>query len=206
MRRYLIEFIGTFFLMLSICMVVLVDVGQLGPLIVGSMLIPMIYAGGHISGAHYNPAVSVGFWLRGYIPAAEILPYWLAQVLGAAVAYGCSQIIWEAPEPSALTLSLWPTFWAEFLGTFALAFVIFNVATAKNLAGNPFYGTAVGLVVVAGAYLFGAISGAAFNPAVVLGLLLLGLIQWGEVWIYLLANFLSVWIAFVFFQSTNLQD
>ena len=87
MRRYAVEFIGTFFLVLTIgCTGMAAAPGVIAPLAIGSVLMVMIYAGCYVSGAHYNPAVTLGVYLRGRCPAADVLPYWGAQLLGAIVA------------------------------------------------------------------------------------------------------------------------
>src|SRR5688572_33476802 len=87
MRKYLAEFIGTFFLVLTVGSTgIAAGPGVIAPLAIGSILMTMIYAGGHVSGAHYNPAVSLGVFLRGRCPAADVVPYWGAQLLGGAAA------------------------------------------------------------------------------------------------------------------------
>src|SRR5258707_14845425 len=81
MKKYLAEFIGTFFLVFTIGMTVVAPgAGNLAPLAIGCALMVMVYAGGHVSGAHYNPAVTLAVWLRGKCPAADVGPYVVAQV------------------------------------------------------------------------------------------------------------------------------
>ena len=99
-----------------------------------------------------------------------------------------------------------PAFVAEFLYTFALVYVILNVATAKANAGNSFYGLAIGMTVMAGAFAVGPISGAAFNPAVAIGVAIMGLSPWPVFWIYLAANFLGGAAAAVVFKALNPAD
>src|SRR6478609_8746491 len=87
MNKYLTEFIGTFFLVLTIgCTVIPGATGVIPPLAIGSSLMVMVYAGGHISGGHYNPAVTLAVWLRGRCPTKDVLPYWISQNAGAVVA------------------------------------------------------------------------------------------------------------------------
>src|ERR1700759_4668693 len=87
MNKYIAEFIGTFFLVLTIgCTGVGAGAGVIAPLAIGAALMVMIFAGGHISGAHYNPAVTLGVLIRGKVKAADVIPYWIAQVIGAVVA------------------------------------------------------------------------------------------------------------------------
>src|SRR3954469_20642679 len=85
MRKYVTEFIGTFFLVFTIGMTVVGHTpasGVIPPLAIGSALMVMIYAGGHISGGHYNPAVTLGVFLRGSCPASDVPAYMIAQVVG----------------------------------------------------------------------------------------------------------------------------
>lgn len=199
MRRYVIEFIGTFFLILTIFMLVLGGseaTSILTPIGIGAMLIGVIYAGGHISKAHYNPAVTLAFFLSGTFPKNRIMGYIIAQLLAAILAPIVAGLMLEEtiiPEPEALVTI--PSLIAEFLGTFALVFVILNVAIAKGTAGNNFYGMAIGLTVIGGIYAFGDISGAAFNPAVALSLCANGLKLISDIWIYLVANVLGAVVA-----------
>jgi aquaporin Z len=164
----------------------------------------MIFAGGHISGAHYNPAVSVAVWVRGKLGAKDLIGYVIFQCAGAwlatlAVQYlkGCEVMASVVPiEPAT-----GPALLAEFLGAFALAFVVLNVATARGTANNSFYGLAIGLTVTAMAYAVGGISGGAFNPAVALGLGWFGIAAWSGIWIYLVANFAAGAVAGLAFRA-----
>ena len=164
MNKLIVEFIGTFFLVQAVGYAALTK-SLLGAVSVGLMLMVMVYAGGHISGAHYNPAVTLAVWLRGKLPKSEVLPYIAAQVAGAVV----SALIvtkFRGVGSEAVLSSPLRVAGAEFLGTFALAWVVLNVATAKGTAGNCYFGAAIGMTVTAGIFLFGGISGAVFNPAV----------------------------------------
>ena len=164
MNKLIVEFIGTFFLVQAVGFAALTK-SALGAVAIGLMLMVMVYAGGHISGAHYNPAVTLAVWLRGKLPKAEVLPYIASQVAGAVVS---AVLITKFRGQGSETLLTHPlrVAGAEFLGTFALVWVVLNVATAKGTAGNSFYGAAIGMTVGTGALLFGGISGAVFNPAV----------------------------------------
>lgn len=167
MKKLLTEFTGTFFLVLTIGLCVTQGVA-LAPLAIGSALMVMVYMGGHISGAHYNPAVSLAARMRGAMPAADLVPYWIAQLLGALAASGVTMVIVGdtfAPVPGA-DASTAAVLLVEVLFTFALALVVLNVATDPDTAGNSYYGLAIGFTVMVGAFAGGAISGGAFNPAV----------------------------------------
>src|SRR5579863_4289322 len=190
MNKYIAEFIGTFFLVLTIgCVVVGNGAGALAPLAIGSALMVMIYAGGHISGGHYNPAVTLGVWIRGRCETRDVLPYMVAQLVGAGLAAVVTRFLVGAPKGAALAPALVPAFVAEFLFTFALVFVVLNTATVKSKAGNSFYGLAIGFTVMVGAFAVGSVSGGAFNPAVAFGATIIGLISPSSVWIHVVADF-----------------
>lgn len=169
MSKYFVEFIGTFFLVLVIC---LSGGNWLAPIGIGMMLMAMIYMGGSVSGAHYNPAVTFATWLRGKISPKDSLIYMLVQFLGAFAAAYLFFLIWGrnigAPRPNA-DINILKPLAIEIIFTFALALVVLSVATSKKTAGNNYYGVAIGCTVMAGAIAGGGISGGAFNPAVGLG-------------------------------------
>ncbi|SPE62292.1 Glycerol uptake facilitator or related permease (Major Intrinsic Protein Family) [Verrucomicrobia bacterium] len=207
MNKYITEFIGTFFLVLTVgCTVVIGGAGVIAPLAIGSSLMVMIYAGGHISGGHYNPAVTLGVWIRGRCPTADLVPYWVAQLLAAVVAALALNFLKGERTALAMKLVVGPALLAEFLYTFALVYVVLNTATAKANAGNSFYGLAIGFTVMTGAFAVGSISSAAFNPAVALGISIMGLSSWSNLWIYLVANLLGGWVAGLVFKFLNPQD
>jgi aquaporin Z len=161
----------------------------MAPIAIGAILMAMVYAGGHVSGAHYNPAVTVAVFLRGKCGAGDVPGYILAQCAGAALAALAVGFIKANPAVTPIVVDPTYALVGEFLFTFALCTVVLNVATCKGTSGNSFYGLAIGFTVLAGAYAMGPVSGAAFNPAVVLGVTLLGLFSIANVWIYLVANF-----------------
>jgi aquaporin Z len=186
-RKLVVEFIGTFFLMFTVGMAV-ARAGTLAPLAIGSALMIMVFAGGHISGGHYNPAVSTAVFFRGRLAANEYLPYIVTQAVGAILAGLLIKALGYAPATAAATASIGRMLIVEFLFTFALCYVVLNVATAKDTENNSFYGLAIGFTVAAGAFAGGAVSGGAFNPAVALGASVLGMFAWSHIWIYLLAQ------------------
>ena len=203
--KYLYEFIGTFFLVLTVGMTVLTpnSLANFAPIAIGSVLAVMVYAGGHISGAHYNPAVSLAVFLRGKLPCKDLIAYWIAQFLaGAAAAYLVIYLKDFTPQ-NALNLNLIKIFIVELLFTFALCYVVLNVATAKATEGNSYFGFAIGFTVLVGAYAVGALSGGAFNPSVVLGIVLMKLLTWSQVWVYLLANFAGAGLAALVFKGAH---
>src|SRR5881398_1225848 len=205
MNKYIAEFIGTFFLVLTIgCTGIGAGAGVIAPLAIGAALMVMVYAGGHISGGHYNPAVTVGILIRGKLQAADAVPYWIAQFAGAGVAALLVSKVLRAGIPvTTIAPKVGPALLAEFLFTFALVYVVLNAATAEGTSGNSFYGLAIGMTVMTGAFAVGDISGGAFNPAVALGICLLGISSWANIWIYLLADFTAAVLAAVIFQLIN---
>jgi aquaporin Z len=207
MNKYVVEFIGTFFLVFTIGNVVVEPgAGNLAPLAIGGVLMVMIFAGGHISGAHYNPAVTLAVFLRGKCDAKDVGPYLGAQVAAAAIAAKCVLFL-KGPDAviQAMDLSakIPQVILAEILFTFALAFVILSVATAKGTEGNSFYGLAIGFTVMAGAFAVGGISGGVFNPAVAVGISVIGLSSWANIWVYLVANFAGGALAAFVFKFVN---
>jgi aquaporin Z len=207
--KYLVEFIGTFFLVATIGFTVLEPGGakEMAPLAIGSALMVMIFAGGHVSGAHYNPAVTLAVCLRGKCPQADVVPYWIAQVLGACLAAAVVLFMKGNPAPTpAAPTDVIKALLAEFLYTFALCYVVLNVATAKGTANNSFYGLAIGFTVLVGAYSVGSISGGAFNPAVAVGITIMKLSPLANIWIFLVANFAAAVAAAFAFKAINPDD
>jgi aquaporin Z len=205
MNKYIAEFIGTFFLVLTVgCTVIGAPSGVIAPLAIGAALMVMVFAGGHISGAHYNPAVTLGIVIRGKLKPSDMLPYMIAQILGAALAaFLVSNLFRAGVAVTPITLKLAPALVAEFLFTFALVYVVLNAATAEGTSGNSFYGLAIGLTVTTGAFAVGDISGGAFNPAVAVGMSMMGISTWPDIWIYLAADFVGGLVAALVFNFIN---
>jgi aquaporin Z len=207
MQKYVMELIGTFFLVLTIGLtVILGGSGVIPPLAIGSILMVMIFAGGHISGGHYNPAVTLGVWLRGRCETKDVLPYMLFQTIGAVVAAIVVLYLKGGATATPRQLPIGPELLAEFLFTFALVLVVLNTATAKGTAGNSFYGLAIGFTVLAGAFAVGPIASAAFNPSVAVGISVMGMVSWSKIWIYLVANFLGGAAAAYTFKFLRPED
>ena len=207
MKKYLTEFIGTFFLVLTIGMTVIEPgAGNLAPLAIGAALMIMVYAGGHVSGGHYNPAVTLAVWLRGRCPAADVPGYWLSQILGGVAAAMLALYVKGHPTVTPKELNTIPALIAELVGTFALAYVVLNTATAKGTAGNSNYGLAIGFTVMTMAFAFGGISGGAFNPAVAIGATVMHLSKRGDLWIFLVANLAAGALAAATFCFVNPDD
>ncbi|MGB7767260.1 MAG: MIP/aquaporin family protein [Verrucomicrobiia bacterium] len=207
MKKYLVEFIGTFFLVLAVGMNVIdPGSGSLAPLAIGATLMVMVYAGGHISGGHYNPAVTLGVWLRGRCPQSDVWPYLGSQFTGGILAAMVTLYLKGDPAVVPVEIEILPALIAEFIGTFALVYVVLNVATAKATAGNSYYGLAIGFTITVMAFAFGGISGGAFNPAVALGITVMHTARAANLWIYLVANFAGGTLAAVTFKFINPED
>jgi len=207
MRKYATEFIGTFFLVLTIgCTGIAAGPGVIAPLAIGAILMVMIYAGGHVSGGHYNPAVSLGVLIRGRLPAADVAPYWAAQLAGGAAAAAIVLFFKTAVPTGPFFAPPAAGFAAELLFTFALVYVVLNTATARATSGNSYFGMAIGFTVMAGAFAVGDVSGAAFNPAVAVGASMMGLLPWKMLWLYLAADLAGGALAGVVFNWLNEGD
>lgn len=201
MKKTLTEFIGTFFLVMGAALG--------GPIGASLALMVMIYAGGHISGAHYNPAVSLAVWVRGKLSLGDLIGYWMSQLAGAIAAalVLANVFIHEGNEMCAIPGDgIIQGMIAEILGTFALAYVVLNVATAKGTAGNSFYGLAIGATVLAMAFSIGKYSGAVYNPAVALGLSIQKTLCWSQLWIYIVSCFGGGILAGLTFRLNNPED
>ena len=174
MPRYLTEFLGTLFFVMTIGLVIATG-NPLAPLFIGSALMVVVYMGGSVSGAHYNPAVTLALFLRGKMRKADLLPYIAAQVLGATVGAYLSYMFLDrtfAPAPAA-TASIGSAFLVELFYTCLLALVVLNCATRDATKGNSYFGLAIGFTIVIAAFGGGPISGGAFNPAVGTGSILI---------------------------------
>jgi len=203
MSKYTAEFVGTFFLMLSVVACINSNIALFAPIAVAGVLVGMIYALGHVSKAHFNPIITLGFWIRKQITPKDITGYVLAQFAGAILAVLISKYLLEIdPLVQAQELyelkqsSVLKGFTAEFLGAFALYIVVMMVASTKSLAGNSFYGIAIAFTVLGMAYTVGGFGTfACFNPSVSLGLLIHENITLNTALISIAAQFIAALIA-----------
>ena len=196
MPKYITEFIGTFFLVLTVGFCV-VSNAPLAGIAIGSSLMIMVYMGGHISGGHYNGAVSLAVFLRGKIDAPTFIGYLISQFLGAIAAALIVYVVLGKTYPlaPASTATFGTALLVEVLYTFALCLVVLNVATSPDTEGNSYYGLAIGFTVAVGAISVGSISGGAFNPDVGSGPIVVDAILKGgslsNLLLYLLGPFLG---------------
>lgn len=206
-RKLTVEAIGTFFLVFTIGMVVLnPGASPFAPLAIGFVLMVMVFAGGHVSGAHYNPAVTLAVWIRGACTIHEAIGYWVFQFVAATVS--ALVVLWfKGGGPlTQLTLDLPKVVAAEFVFTFALAYVVLNVATAKGVAGNSYYGLAIGSTVTGGAFALGPVSGAAFNPAVSVAVMVFGVTAPQDLWAFVVPQLLGAALAAGVFKVLDLGN
>ena len=204
MKNYITEFIGTFFLVLAIGL-------TKDPIAIGTMLMVMVYMGGHISGAHYNPAVSIAMIIRGLLSVKEAIKYILSQLSGAILAVllinWLGGTIMEIPHSeTALPIQI---LIIEAIFTFALVLVILNVATNPKTEGNSYYGLAIGFTIMAAAYAGRGISGGVYNPAVGTGPILVDAIMGdggtlSNLWYYLVGPIVgAISAAYVYKLTTD---
>jgi len=214
---YIVEFLGTFFLMLTIGFNVLLNVvGIHAPLAIGSALMVLVFFGGHLSGAHYNPAVTIGCKLtfRDHIGWVQSILYIICQNLGA---FAAGIVYWQITDDT-FQFEPGPGFndvkaiIVEIIYTFLLVSVMINTATTQSQTGNSFFGLAIGFTVLAAGYSIGPISGGVLNPAVATGAALSNLIHNQEIssikylWIYWLAPGVGGVIAGAVFRITNAKE
>lgn len=203
-RKVAAEILATLLFVFAILTAV-ADAGDFAPVAIGIALMVLVYAVGHISGGHLNPAVSLGAWIRGALSAGEFLTYVVGQAIGAILGALLASAIVSLPAEAAQIETL-PAFLAELLFTFILVFVVLNVATSQDHPNNSFYGLAIGGTVLVGALAVGSISGGGFNPAVALGLSFAGVFAWSNFWLYLLAPLIGGALAALAFRLLNRDD
>ena len=214
MKKLIVEFIGTFVLVFTVGNAV-ISQQPLAALAIGAALMITIYAGYPVSGAHYNPAVSLAVWRRGALAKGDLLPYMGAQLLGAIVGALMVGLV-QGPGLQEFTKAMMAesmkgktsagfvsVFVAELIWTTLLAFVVLHVTTTKKAAGNAYFGLAIGLTVVSGAISLGGVSDSFFNPGVFVGLCLMGVKSWTGIITFWGAQFLGGIVAAEVFKRTN---
>lgn len=203
--KLIAEFVGTFIFLLTIALIVPQN-SQFAPLVIGSVLMCMVYMGGHVSGAHYNPAVSLAVMLRGKLSSSDMLTYWGTQIVAGILAFLAGGWITGTTSGIApgVDVDLAKALVVEIIYTFALCSVVLNVATAKGTSGNSFYGLAIGFTIVIAAFAGGGISGGAFNPAVGIGATVahaaMGGGGWSDLWLYIAGPLIGAILAAIVFK------
>ena len=193
LKKCLVEFIGTFFLVLTIGCSLFPNGEKSFPAIaIGFILMVMIYSGGHISGGHYNPAVSLAAAIRGALNWKDFVPYIISQFIGGAIAaLAGGYLVAIPPYANETTYSMMPMIICEFLFTFALCYVVLNTATSEDTKGNSYYGLAIGSTVLVGLIATAGTCYGAFNPAVALGISFMGITQTKLILATVLTNFVA---------------
>jgi aquaporin Z len=205
LKKCLVEFIGTFFLILTVgCSVFSNGSGVIPAIAIGFALMVMVYAGGHVSGAHYNPAVSLACAIRGALDWKDIAPYWIAQLLGGGLAgLLVTSLVVVTPAEEQTVFYTRVLLICEVLFTFALCYVVLHTATAKKTEGNSYYGLAIGATVTVGAFATAGTCFGAFNPAVALGLMAMGTALWKTVAYTVVANLVGGLLAGGVYKLTS---
>ena len=192
---YIAEGIGTFGLVFAGCGAIMIDslsggrITHVGVgLVFGLIITVMIYAFGHLSGAHFNPAVTLAFVLARHFPVRRLVGYWIAQVAGALLAAGCLRLLFGNVAALGTTLpagagGAWQSFGLETLLTFFLMIVIMAMATDTRAVGQA-AALGIGATVGLEALFAGPISGASMNPARSLGPALMSW-TWTAQWVYI---------------------
>ncbi|MDO8367859.1 MAG: aquaporin [Saprospiraceae bacterium] len=207
MKKYLTEFIGTFFLVLTVVLAANnPNMAAMAPLAIAGMYLAMIYAGGHISGGHFNPAVTLAILIRGKIDRGDALYYVIVQLIASVFAAAIGVFLHDCGNGAEIVARVnehaMCAVLAEFLGTFVLAYVVLNVMTTHSNANNSHYGIAIGFTVLAAGYGLGGLSGGAFNPAIALGASVAGMFAWEDILVYLIGNVLGAAVAATVFHVT----
>ncbi len=205
LKKCFVEFIGTFFLVLTIGCSLFPNSGQsFPPMAIGFILMVMVYAGGHISGGHYNPAVSFAAAIRGALKWGDFIPYIISQFLaGALAALLVAYLVAVPPYANETSYSIIPMVICEFLFTFALCYVVLNTATSDDTKGNSYYGLAIGSTVLVGLIATSGTCYGTFNPAVALGIFTMGITQTKLIAITVLTNFIAGACAAGVYKVTN---
>lgn len=193
-RSYVVEFIGTFFLVFTVgCVLLLGGDGVINAIAIGFALMIMVYAGGFVSGGHYNPAVTLAAVMRKALPAVELIPYIISQLLGAtAAALLVRHFSGHVANFEGCAFNMWPLIAGEFLFTFALCYVVLMSATNRETRGNSYYGLAIGSTVTVGIFAVGSVlCYGAFNPAVAMGLGMLNIACWQSVFVTIITNLVA---------------
>lgn len=204
------EFVGTF-LFLFVIALVGPSGSPLTPIAIGGALMALVYMGGHRSGAHYNPAVSLALFLQRKITASEFGAYVVAQIVAGILAFALGYevvgkgvaIVPGTGHSALVALAI------EAVFAFMLVLVVMNAAASRKTEGNSFYGLAIGITIVAAAIAGGPVSGGAFNPAVGIGATVAAAMHGGAtgyVWIPVVGPLLGAVLASFFWAAQEKAD
>jgi len=205
-RKYVAEFLGSFFFLLALAMLTPLGADSWAAWGLGGLLAGLTYIFAHISGAHFNPAITVAVYLRGKMHTGDALPYIVAQFLGATLAVLLAGFFLAATGHShmeTMDLPAVPALVGELLGSLLLVYAYINLFHTKRTAGNTVYGLAIGLIYLGCRAAFGPVSVGAFNPAAGLGLTMAEIVSWSSIWVYGVANFAGGILAAFLAQYIN---
>ena len=204
-RKLATEFMGTFLLSFTICASGLYgSAGDYAPFVISFNLMIMIYAGRHISGAHYNPVITASIYLRGIFDKNDILPYISVQIIAAVTAALVVESFSLSDSTSSSIFNLgYEAIIAEFIFTFVFAYVVLYVATTESTLDNNYYGAIIALVIFVGAITVGSISLASFNPAVTSALIVSGKVALGESWMHFIPQFVGAILATYLYRYSH---
>lgn len=208
LKKCFVELLGTFFFIFTICCSIFPNGrGAFPPLAIGFALIVLVYMGGTISGGHYNPAVSLAASVRGALKWRDFIPYVISQIIGGSLgALIAGYIVAIPPYSNETSFSIIPMTICEFLFTFLLCYVVLQVTTSEKTKGNSYFGFAIGSVVLIGLLATVGTCYGAFNPAVALGLLVIGFAQCKFILITILTNFVAGAAAAGVYKLTEIND
>ncbi len=209
MKQYLMEGIGTFLLVLLVVLISNNAPAASAPIAYGAAVTALLYAGREVSGAHFNPAVSLAMLIRGGLERWDFPYYLAAQVAGGTLGAVLAIFLIRCGGTSETALRTYDplcAFFAEATGTFAVALVFLSAAQTKSGEDSPHLGIATGFAVMAAAFALRVVSPAAFNPALLLGMAIAGKILWGDIWPGLLGTAVGAAVAASVFRSLRDTD
>ena len=209
LKKCFVEFFGTFFLCFTVLCCIFLNVNPaVVPVAIGLVLAVLVYAGGPISGGHYNPAVSIAIFLIGRMGSKKTLLYCIFQLFGAAYA-ALMFLLFIAPVAESVAktdFAAIPLVTAEIVFTTLLIYTVIFTAVSKRVNGNQYFGIAIGTSVTVGVAVVGGICLAALNPAVAIAVSLLGVATFKTFLLTVIANIIASFVACGLFKIVSLDD
>ncbi|MCD6050613.1 MAG: Glycerol uptake facilitator or related permease [Verrucomicrobia bacterium] len=204
MNKYLAEFFGVFFWMLTLgCVSINAGVGTIPAIGIGVMVAVMTMLMWHVSGAHLNPAVSVTMWRSGLLPGKELAPYIVFQFLGAGAAAAVIKVLKRTAVSGNLQSHPVAVFTAEFLFTLLLCYALLRLCRQREKLSPVASGMMIGAIITGGVFAMGTVSGALFNPATTLGSGMVGLLPFKSLILYWAAQVMAGFVAPYAYRGLN---